>query len=186
MTTPNGRESVLGVNETGTVAESTGVQRGEVLLTVGALLFIFTIALTHFVMGIFLAFIPGVLALAFLAAAVTRARSSDAHSNRSLGILLLFAGFCILTIVGFQACGLSYQAAFHNYRPSSPAPEWRQWARAVITWFLPAAFVLPGLRHWTIWSARRRLVWSIITFAVPLAIIVTHQILVQIGFPLTA
>ena len=58
--------------------------------------------------------------------------------------------------------------------------------KAVITWFLPLLFILPGLGHWTNWSARRRVGWSTVAFTVPVAIVITHQILAEIGFPLTA
>jgi len=165
----------------------SGVQRGEILLAFGAILFVLTMALTHFVMGIFLAVIPGALALAFLAAGATRARNPAGKIDQcAIGFLLLFAGFCVLAVVGFQACDLSYREAFHHLRPSSPPPALSQWAKAGITWLLPVAFILPGLRYWTNWSPRRRLVWSIFTFTIPVAIIIAHQILTQLGFPLTA
>ena len=126
MSAESQSENVSEPSDTSPAVEfPSGVQRGEILLTIGAIFFVLTIALTHFVMGIFLAIIPGALAFAFLAAGTIRARSPASEAdNRALGLLLLFAGFCSMAVVGFQACSLSYHEAFHNFSPLvSPLPS---------------------------------------------------------------
>ena len=163
------------------------LQKGEASLASGTFCFVFAIALTHFVMGFFLAFVPAIFAMLFLVAGAARARNSPASAGaQSAGGLLLLIALCIITVIGFRACALSYQEALHAIRPSAPPPGIENWAIAVLTWFIPVIFVAPGLKWWTCWSRRRRCFWCVVAFLVPAGIVIVHQVLAANGGPLSA
>ncbi len=161
--------------------------KGEIFLTFGLVAFVFALALTHFVMGFFLAVIPGALALIFLSAGFLRARNrADIGDKRAVGMLLLFAGFCVLVVVSFYAAGLSYREAFASLRPNFPPPSAGEWGGTILSWFLSVAFVAPGLACWTNWRPQRRLFWCIIAFLIPASVFLMHQGLVKMGWSITS
>ena len=174
-------------NDPGPSPTLLGIRRGEVFLAFGTAALVLTLAVTHLVMGFYLAIVPGALAFVFLSAGSFMARNrTSSGETLPVGLLLLFAGFSIIIITGFQASRLSYRAALAEMRPSLAPLTLGDWLFAAVTWFLPIGFIAPGLKRWTDWTPGRRLFWCLISFFVPLAIFIVHQILVARGFAITA
>lgn len=163
------------------------IKPGELLLAFGFSFFALTIAATHFVMGMFLAVIPAIIALPLLIAGMLRARDKAGLMGRQLGgALLLILGMGLLLAVTSKTCALSWQQAFHDVRPTVPGPTSQQWLAASAAWFLPALFGYPGSVLWTNWSRSRRLFWCGVTVALSPGVVVLHRALAHLGFPLYA
>ena len=163
------------------------VRKGEMLLGLGLLPLVFALALTHFVMGIYLAAIPGLIAVLLLSTGLFCARNRvGGGTERGVGMLLLFAGFCVLVVIGFYASRLSYREAIVTLRPTLAPPTAGEWIRTILTWFLSTIFIGPGLAFWANWPLRRRLFWCIISFLIPGAVFITHQKLVGMGWAITS
>jgi uncharacterized membrane protein YidH (DUF202 family) len=163
------------------------IQPGELLLAFGIGFFALTIAAMHFVMGMFLAVIPAIIALPLLIAGMLRARDRAGVTGRQLGgALLLILGMGTLLAVTSKTCALSWQQAFHAVRPTVPGPTQQQWLAVSVAWFLPALLGYPGTVLWTNWSRSRRLFWCGVTVALSPGVISLHRALAKLGFPLYA
>jgi len=166
---------------------SAWLHRGEILLACGLLFFALTIAVTHFVMGVFLAVIPAIITLPLLVTGVLRSRDPVGRTGRQLGgALLLILGMGLLVVAVARSCALSWQLALHDLRPTAPAPTPQQWLALAATWFPPALCVFAGSSLWTGWTWSRRVFWCGVTVAVSPAAVILHQMLARLGFPITA
>jgi Na+/serine symporter len=179
-------ETILRPADGSTADDQILFQPGELLLVFATLALVIALALTHIVMGVFLAFIPACLALLLFLIGIERAGTASLDKNRAIGMLLLLTAFCAAVVLGFKACSLSHKLALHSFRSSAAPPEMGEWLKTVITWMIPAVLTALGLARWTDWSRGRRMRWCIVAFAVPPAVIITHQILTNMGGPVTA
>ena len=171
----------------GATDRSTVFQRGEIPLAFGMAFLTLTLAVFHFVMGVFLAVIPALITVPLLVAGMLRARDTAGLLGRQLGgAALLLAGMAVLSVVMFKSCGLSYQLAIHEFRPTVSAPAPTEWLALSGMWFLPILCVYPGISLWTNWGLCRRAFWCSVVVAASPAVIVVHQTLAALGFPLTA
>ena len=160
---------------------------GEVKLACGLVCLALTMALLHFVMGLFLAALPALFAVLCVAEGLTKPRNSSAPAGRQwAGITLLLLATGALVFVAFTAASLSYKLAFHAQRPTSPVPNLGEWVLNLGSWLIPALLMWPGLSLWTNWSRRRRQVWCVIILAIPLITFLLHTLLASWGGPLSA
>ena len=160
---------------------------GEVKLACGFVFLALTLALIHFVMGLFLAAVPALFAGLCVADGITKARNSFAPAGRQwAGIALVLLALAALVVVAFTAASLSYKLALRAQRPMAPVPNLGEWVLNLGSWLIPASLMCPGLSLWTNWSLRRRLIWCVLILAVPLATLLLHTLLAFWGGPLTA
>lgn len=160
---------------------------GEAKVACGLVFLALTMALFHFVMGLFLAVVPALFAGLCVTDGLAKARNSSAPTGRQwAGIALALLAMGTLVVVAFTAASLSYKLALHAQRPTSPVPSFGEWALNIGSWLIPAILMCPGLSLWTNWSPRRRLIWCILILTVPLATLLLHQFLASWGGPLTA
>ena len=83
---------------------------GEVKLACGLVFLALTMALFHFVMGLFLAVVPALFAGLCVTDGVTRARNGSAPAGRQwAGIALVLLAVAALVVVAFTAASLSYK-----------------------------------------------------------------------------
>jgi len=135
------------------------------------------------------------LAGVLLAIGHVRSRNSSASAlRRSAGSGLLLLGLAVLGVAALFGTSLSYKLSINSYnlahqsqRPLVPAPELWEWARFLGSCLISVLLIGPGMRFWTNWSPRRRLVWCVIILLFPVAALIFHRTLVAISFlPLSA
>jgi hypothetical protein len=126
-----------------------------------------------------------------------RSRPLQEHLSVPLGSLpapALRLGLAVLGVAALFGTGLSYKLSINAYnlahqsqRPLVPTPELWEWARFLGSCLISVLLIGPGMRFWTNWSPRRRLVWCVIILLFPIAALIMHRTLVAIGFlPLSA
>ncbi|HAB19963.1 MAG TPA: hypothetical protein PLX89_03430 [Verrucomicrobiota bacterium] len=167
------------------------LQPGEGMLAWGLAFLAITLALTHFVMGFFLAVWPAPIALTLLALGVTRVVGGSSNSGRkAAGTALLLLGFFALAVVAYHACALSYKIALHALRPAyatqSLGGSFSEWGRFLGSCLIPVLLIGPGLWLGTDWSRGRRVGWCVVVLLFPVMVLLVHQILAALGGPLTA
>jgi hypothetical protein len=160
---------------------------GEITLACGLVFLALTMALTHFVMGLFLAVVPALFAGLCVTDGLTRARNGSAPAGRQwMGVALVLIALAVLVAVTFNAASLSYKLALHAQRPTSPVPNIGEWVLNLGSGLIPALLMWPGLSFWTNWSRLRRQVWCVLILAVPPITILLHTLLASWGGPLSA
>jgi hypothetical protein len=160
---------------------------GGLALCLGLLFLAMTIALSHVVMGAFLAVIPASMALPRLGIALLRTCDRAASWDRQLrGALLLLLAMGMLVVVTVHSCAIAYHLGLHQARPTFLAPSMEGWFTIAATWLLPAVFAYPGCSLWASWSGCRLSFWCAGAFATPAAAVQIQQTLPKLGFAPTA
>lgn len=160
---------------------------GERLLATGLGLLVFCAALAHFVM-IGLLGVAG-LPLALLPLFIGSLRVADSAvpaGRRRGGVVLLMLGLLLLAFVAVMAAGLASELLRHaTVRRLPRPPGYMDWVNFFGGSWCAALLVCGALTLATRWPLLRRLTWSFVVLAVPLAAMLLFRLL-AIWLPIDA